>query len=149
MKPPASANDVFKHAVQLLAARDYTTDQLRKKLALRFGEVPDSVIEQLTAKHYLDDHRYAQNLVRRRKARGPVGVQEELAARGIPAEIIANVIQEGDWPSLQEALKARMVVWNLRPPLQRRDAARLFRALARLGYEEDAIREEIDQLHEQ
>jgi len=35
--------------------------------------------------------------------------------------------------------------WKLRAPLQSRDAARLYRALVRLGYDEDAIREEIEQ----
>jgi len=36
----------------------------------------------------------------------------------------------------------------LRPPLQPRDAGRLFRALLRLGYDEDAIREELEQLEQ-
>ena len=48
--------------------------------------------------------------------------------------------------SLQEALEARMMDWGLRTPIQLRDAARLFRALARLGYDGDAIGEEIERL---
>ena len=43
-----------------------------------------------------------------------------------------------------------MEVWHLRVPPQPDDGARLFRAPARLGYKEDATREEIEQLtHEQ
>ena len=52
------------------------------------------------------------------------------------------------WPSLREALAAKMKGWKLRAPLQLRDAARLFRALQRLGYEEDAIREEIENIND-
>ena len=76
-------------------------------------------------------------------------VRQELIARGIPGELIDEVLSQADWPSLREALAAKMNNWKLHPPLQSRDAARLFRALLRLGYEEDAIREEIERIHEQ
>jgi hypothetical protein len=45
-------------------------------------------------------------------------------------------------------LADKMNGWKLGAPLQSRDATRLFRALLRLGYDEDAIREEIEQLRE-
>ena len=55
-----------------------------------------------------------------------------------------------NWPSLRDVLKAKIAGWRLHAPLQRRDAARLFRALSRLGYSEEEIREELEQqLHEQ
>ena len=76
-------------------------------------------------------------------------VRQELIARGIPAAVAGEILSATDWPSLREALTAKMKDWNLRAPLQSRDAARLFRALLRLGYDESAIREEIEQLHEQ
>jgi hypothetical protein len=38
---------------------------------------------------------------------------------------------------------------RLRAPLEKREAARLFRLLSRMGYPEDDIREELEQLHEQ
>jgi SOS response regulatory protein OraA/RecX len=148
-KVTESANEIFIHAVKLLAGRDYSIAGLREKLAARYEDVPDMVIEQLIAKRFLNDRRYTENYVARRKNRGITQVREELASRGIAPELADEILNSTGWPSLHDALTAKMLDWHLRPPLQTREAARLFRALARLGYEEDAIREELEQLHEQ
>ena len=70
----------------------------------------------------------------------------------VPPELMEQLLQrkfvKPDWPSLKEALAAKMNDWTLRAPLQPRDAGRLFRALLRLGYDEDAIREEIESLEQ-
>jgi hypothetical protein len=63
---------------------------------------------------------------------------------------VDEIIQaESGWPSLHDAMAAKMNEWKLTPPLEPRDAGRLFRTLLRLGFDEDAIREELEQLHEQ
>jgi SOS response regulatory protein OraA/RecX len=140
---------MYVYALKLLGGRDYTVRTIREKLALRFGRVPEEVITQLRTKNFLNDRRFAQNYVARRKDRGRVSLREELIARGVASDLADEILSETDWPSLREAAAAKMKDLKLRTPLQLRDAARLFRALARLGYDEDAIREEIDQLHEQ
>jgi regulatory protein len=137
--------EAYARALKLLRRRDYTVSELREKL----GDAPEEVIQLLLQKNYLNDRRYAENYVARRKTKGAVVLRQELETRGVPAQLIEETLLQNEWPSLQAALKATMSDWNLRPPLQRRDASRLFRALLRLGYEEDAIREEIEQLHEQ
>ena len=144
-----AGGDPFLYAMKLLARRDYSITDLRKKLATRFGNVPESVIETLIAKKFLNDRRFAENYVARRANRGKSRLREELEGRGIEANLIDESLSAVEWPSLRAALNVKMVDWNLRAPLQSRDAARLFRALARLGYKEDAIREEIENLHEQ
>ena len=142
-------NDIYSHALKLLSGRDYTIESLRRKLEARFGTVPDDVIDLLVQKGYLNDRRYAEIYVARRKRYGPARLREELRNRGVPEEITHDVISQLDLPSLKDALKATMTDWKLRPPLSSRDAARLFRALSRLEYDEDAIREEIKQFHDQ
>ena len=72
-------------------------------------------------------------------------LREDLIARGVAVEIIDETLSQVDSPSLREAMVAKMKDWKLRTPLQPRDAARLFRALLRLGYDEDAIREVIEE----
>jgi regulatory protein len=140
---------MLTYAMKLLSKRDYSTAELRRKLLTQYGEAPEAVIQHLTQKRFLDDRRFAEAYVSSRKKRGMLRLRGELEARGVPPDVVDETLSAGQWPSLREALTARMVGWKLRVPLHRRDAARLFRALARLGYEEDAIREEIDQLHEQ
>jgi len=143
------ANEIHLYALQLLAKRDYSAFDLQRKIEGKFGEVPDEVIQDLIRKNFLNDRRFAENHVARRKEKGPGVLREELIARGVPAEIIDETLSRAEWPSLRDAVTAKMVDWKLRAPLQSRDAARLFRALLRLGYEEDAIHEELEQLQQQ
>lgn len=142
-------NEVHAYALKLLRVRDYSVSELRKKLSAKFGDVPEALVDQLIHKKFLNDRRFAENYVARRKERGVAAIRQELLDRGVAPDLAEEILSQTDWPSLQSAVKARMIDWNLRAPLQSRDAARLFRALLRLGYDEDAIREEIEQLHEQ
>jgi SOS response regulatory protein OraA/RecX len=139
---------MYNYALKLLSARDYSTFQLRAKLSARFGNVSEEVIQTLLQQKFLNDRRYAENYVMRRKNRGRRQLREELAARGVADSLIEEILAEMPGPSLQDALNAKMKLWKLRPPLHPRDAARLFRALNRLGYDEDEIREAIKPLHE-
>jgi len=141
-----NVDEIYTYALKLLKGRDYSVATLREKLEKKFGSAPESVMDQLAKKNFLNDRRFAENYVARRKNRGAAFVREELLARGISAELTDAAISRAEWPSLRSALNARMEDWKLRAPLQPRDAARLFRALQRLGHDEDAIREEIETL---
>ena len=142
-------NEIYNHAIKLLSARDYTVAKLREKLASRFGDVPQEIIDRLVRQKFLNDRRFAENYAGNRSHRGRVLLREELLVRGIPTALADEILSKMAWPSLREALTAKMNDCNLHSPLQLRDATRLFRALQRLGYDEDAIREEIEKLHEQ
>ena len=139
-------NELYVHALKLLRRRDYTIAELRAVLSGKFGADPETVLEQLRQKNFLNDRRFAENYVAKRKAKGRMTLRAEMMARGVPVELTDEVVEQADWPSLHEAMAAKMKNWKLRAPLQSRDAARLFRALLRLGYDEDAIREEIETL---
>ena len=141
-----AVDEIYAHALKLLKSRDYTIAALREKLEAKFGEAPREVLDLLTQKKFLNDRRYAENYVERRKNRGASLLRQELIGKGVAAELADEILRRTDFPSLKQALTAKMNGWKLRAPLQSRDAARLFRALLRLGYDEDAIREEIDQI---
>ena len=141
--------EIYHHALKLLRQRDYTTRQLLDKLKTRFGNVPEEVPAKLLAKRFLDDRRYAENFAAKHADSHPGWIRVALEEAGVDAPTAEIVIAGRTWPSLRGVLKAKMQHWRLRPPLQRRDVARLFRLLSRLGYPEEDIREELEQLHEQ
>ena len=147
-RPRLHMNEIYFHALKLLKARDYTVAGLSEKLEAKFGETPAEVIQQLLQKKFLNDRRFAENYVAARKDRGAPQLREELLARGVSEELAGEILSRTEWPSLHDALTAKMNDWHLRSPLQSRDAARLFRALFRIGYDEDAIREEIEQIND-
>jgi SOS response regulatory protein OraA/RecX len=142
-------NEIYIYALRLLKKRDYTVSELSKKLEGNFHTIPAGLIDQLTDKDFLSDRRFAENYVRKRIDRGPRALRDELLARGVAEDLVNEILGRAEWPSLREVLTAKMNNWKLRAPLQSRDAARLFRVLVRLGYDEDAIREEIEQKNEQ
>ena len=142
-------NEIYHHALKLLRRKDYTKRQLLERLEAKYGEVPESLAQQLLAKRYLDDRRYADNFVARHPDFYPDWVRQALEDAGVDTPTVNLAVSNFHWPSLREVLKAKMIAWRLRPPLERRDMARLFRFLSRLGYPEEDIREELEQLHEQ
>ena len=142
-------NEIYHHALKLLRRRDYTERQLLEKLEAKFQKVPEEVVLLLRTKRFIDDRRYAGNFVAKHSDSHPAWVREALEEAGVDSETIDFAIVGCDWPSLREVLEARMIVLRLCPPLERRDAARLFRLLRRMGYPEDDIREELEQIHEQ
>ena len=142
-------NEIHHYALKLLQRRDYTEKQLREKLETKFGDVPEEVFSLLLTRRFLDDRRYAENFITKHADSHPEHVRHLLEEAGIRRETIDSVVSTANWPSLRDVLKAKMVSWRLHAPLQKRDAARLFRTLSRLGYSEDEIREELEPLHEQ
>ena len=142
-------NEIYHYALKALQRRDYTEKQLREKLEGKFGEVPTEVVSLLLTKHFLDDRRFAENFVAKHADSHPEHVRSLLGDAGVRRETIDAAVSAINWPSLRDVLKAKMSVRRLRPPLERRDVARLFRLLSRLGHPEDDIREELEQLHEQ
>lgn len=141
-------DEVYTYALKLLARRDLTVAALGEKILARFGDIPTELIDELIKKRYLDDRRFTENYVSKRKNRGVAQLREELHERGVASNIVEEVITSAHWPSLQEALTAKMADWNLRAPFQPRDAARLFRQLLRLGYSEDEIEEALTRLND-
>jgi SOS response regulatory protein OraA/RecX len=142
-------DEIFQHAVKLLRRRDYTVEQMRQKLRDKFEIDPETVIQWLLQKKFLDDRRVAENIVNKSKHAHPKRVLQELLNAGIAPEIADAAVQVRPSPSLRDVVKDKIKALRLCPPLERREAARLFRTLNRLGYEEEEIREELEQLHEQ
>jgi len=143
-----TVDEIYAHALKLLRMRDYTIAGLQKKLQSKYGVVPEAVLDLLIQKKFLNDRRFTENYVSRRKDRGVSLLRQELINKGVDTDIVDEILSNAEFPSLKEAVAAKMNDWKLRVPLQSRDAARLFRALVRLGYDEDAIREEIDQIND-
>src|SRR5215831_13514826 len=112
-----NVDEIYGYALKLLRNRDYSIASLREKLEARFGEAPQTVLDQLLHKNFLNDRRFAENYVSRRKHRGPAVVREELLARGITAELVDEMVSGAEWPSLHEALNAKMNDWKLSAPL--------------------------------
>ncbi|HEX4998930.1 MAG TPA: regulatory protein RecX [Terriglobia bacterium] len=144
-------DEIYLKALKLLAARDHTAAELAAKLRARFHADPASAIDALKRQGAINDRRFAENFIARRTTMSAARLREELTRRGVDVEIVEAAIGQTaeNRPSLKDVLTATMMDRNIQAPFSSRDAARLARALARLGYPEDEIREELERFHEQ
>jgi regulatory protein len=146
----------YNYALNLLAARPYSTQTLRRKLIQK--EYPaadaDDAIRRLVDNGLLNDAKYAEQYARSKilmTGASKRRLQQELYRKGIKGELattaIANVIEqeEIDPAALIErvAKKKLASMGDLDPMILRR---RLFAFLARRGYDIDEIKAVVGRL---
>lgn len=155
LKAPA----LYEWALGALARRSHTLAEMDAKIRQRCadeGDV-DVVIGRLRAHGYLDDARVAESHAAIRRDQGSLGprrVLRELKRRGIEESIAENAISHA-YRDCDESAMAREFLrrkMRARPGRARirepRHLARLFRALARAGFESDAIADALREVAE-
>jgi regulatory protein len=146
----STEQQLYLSAQRALMRRAHTIHEMRAYLARRAEDeslIP-RVIARLRELRYLDDARYALNYAQSRvhSRHGRFRIARELRTRGVPTEHIdaalTAVFAETDEASLVRVrLKRRLA--HLRPPLDRRKLASLYRSLLAAGFSADIIRAEL------
>lgn len=131
-------------AVRLLASREHSRAELRRKLAARGGEaaVVEAVLDGLAQRRLQSDARYAEQYVAQRASRGygPARIRAELRERGIEDAVIADWLDERD-PVWQERLaEVARKRFGAAGPADFRDRARRARFLEYRGFPPELIR---------
>jgi len=93
----SSPEQAFQRALALLAARDYSSAALQRKLAGRGLDEADvqAAIERLVAEGWLNDRRYAEHFVESAMASGRFfgpRLRLEMRRRGISPELVGDVL---------------------------------------------------------
>ncbi|SMC21747.1 regulatory protein [Andreprevotia lacus DSM 23236] len=131
-------------ALQLLAKREYSRSELRRKLAARLDEdTPPETLDQLlddfATRGWLSDSRFAEQWVRTRAARyGGNRLRAELRQRGVADTDISDALGEVE----QDEFSRAQHVWQRKfasPPQDAAERARQLRFLAARGFSLDVI----------
>ncbi|MET0000068.1 MAG: regulatory protein RecX [Candidatus Thiodiazotropha lotti] len=99
-------SEIEAAAVRLLAAREHSQQELRRKLLSRHYDeaLIEQVLDDLTSASLLSDGRFAESFVesRVRKGQGPLRIALELRERGISQFMIDEVLvpYEDQWQQL-------------------------------------------------
>ena len=143
---------LYDYAIQALAKRSLTVDELRRRLARRAArpEATESVLARLTKAGYLDDKRLADSYAFFRKEYEGLGrrrVLTDLRRRGVDKDLAQDAVEE----SYQDADEDEMIAHQLRRKLGENYADRpiddpkkllkLYRSLVRAGFSSDKIGE--------
>jgi regulatory protein len=131
-------------AVRLLARREHSTGELRRKLLSRghAAAAVDPIIEKLSGKRLVSDDRYVASFVHHhaRRGQGPIRIRAELRQQGIADDRIDQELQTcgTDWPRLAAEIRHRKFGAALpRTPTERAKQARF---LQYRGFDADQIR---------
>ena len=129
-------------ALRLLAGREHSRAELEKKLAVH-EEAPGELqcaLDELQAKGFINDQRVVESVIHRRATRLGAGrVKQELQAKGISAEAVAEAV---DRLRGSETERAREV-WRKKfgePAADAAGRAKQMRFLAARGFGAEAIR---------
>ncbi|MDQ7990235.1 MAG: recombination regulator RecX [Candidatus Dactylopiibacterium sp.] len=144
MKPRAPAS-LSATALRLLATREHSQLELRRKLRAREGadDEVEAVLERMRETGLQSDARFAESFVRSRGARfGQARIRRELDERGVDADTAATAVAEVLAGAGDELARAR-AVWARRfgaPAQDRKEWARQARFLQARGFTSEVIR---------
>lgn len=129
-------------ALKLLAAREHSRPELERKLAPHEqapGELAQA-LDELQAKGFISEQRVVESVLHRRASRlGASRVKQELQAKGVGAEAVAEAV---DQLRATEVERAR-AVWRKKfgePATDAAGRAKQMRFLASRGFGAEAIR---------
>ena len=129
-------------ALKLLAMRDYSRQELERKLA-GHEEEPGQLqkaLDELQAKGFLDEQRVVDSVLHRRAPRlGAARIRQELQAKGVDAEHVAEVVAG---LKASEAERAREV-WRRKfgvTPADAQERAKQARFLLARGFSAATVR---------
>ena len=143
-----SDKTAYAAAIKLLALREHSTQQIRRKLEQRgYPAIEiDDAIAQLLKDNYLSDTRFAESYLRSRKLKGygPVRIRLELQERGVGSTIIDEVLEadEGGWFELMRSAYERK--YGDEPPQDYNDKAKRCRYLQNRGFAASQITKLVD-----
>ena len=129
-------------ALRLLAAREYSRQELERKLAAKEpdpGEIKQA-LDELQARGFLDEQRVVDSILHRRAGRIGAGrIRQELQAKGIDAERVAVAVASLNASEFERARE----VWRKKFGVLPEDAAqraKQARFLAARGFGGEVVR---------
>jgi len=129
-------------ALRLLSQREHSRHELERKLKA-FEETPGELaqaLDFLESKGFINEQRVVESVVNRRSTKlGASRVRQELQAKGLPAEAIAEAVQDLRSTELERARE----VWRKKfgaPPLDAAERAKQIRFLVSRGFAPEAVR---------
>jgi regulatory protein len=132
------ASDIRRVAMDLLARREHSRQELADKLALRFADRPliQQALDRLQQERLQSDQRFAEVFLHSRAQRlyGPLRIRAELRQRGVAEENIEAAFGQAaiEWQHNLQTLAATK--FGRRPPADAKEKAKRLRFLQYRGF---------------
>jgi len=140
---------IWNTALNIIARREHSSNELRKKLIQRFpeddAEISD-VLQRLVDSNLQSDHRFTEMWLRYQisKNRGPIRIRAEARQKGVEEFIEQALLDiEVDWFDMALDCATR----KYQALTDYKEKGKAYRFLAYRGFENDSISFAIDQLY--
>lgn len=149
LKSRINSRCAFNKAIDLISRREHSRKELITKLKQRdYGDVAESVADELERLGYLNDERFARmytNELKERKKYGKRRIVQELYMKGIDRDIIDAVTEETE--EVPEVAIAELINKKYRNCLEdQKGRNRVINGLIRLGYNFSDIKKVISEI---
>jgi regulatory protein len=142
MNKPGFQPSLKGRALRLLSQREHSRTELERKLT-QHEEVPGELakaLDELQARDFINDGRAVDSVVNRRSGKlGSARIKQELAAKGLSGEAVAQAME-----SLKDTeLSRAQEVWRKKfgsPPQDPQEKARQLRFLITRGFNAEVVR---------
>lgn len=138
-----NTQELYDHAVSLLAKRDYASGELTRTLVkmTENSECVDKALQRLIESGYLDDARLITHLIDKhvRKKHGPTRIKQEVRQKGFSQELVEQALEkvEVDWYAMARELKVSK--FGEEPASDAKEKNKQVRYLQYKGYSMDMI----------
>ncbi|MFL6547054.1 MAG: regulatory protein RecX [Povalibacter sp.] len=131
-------------AVRLLARREHSVEELRRKLSARGYSEPaiETVLAKLEAKRLVSDERFITSFIHHhaQRGQGPIRIRAELRQQGIAADSVDVALDEAEIDWLAQAQLVYRRKFGSSPPRGLSGRAKQARFLQYRGFSSDQIR---------
>ena len=140
----ADAKTVEAAAVRLLARREHSIEELRRKL-LSKGYPPDTiepVVQKLAGKRLVSDERFTSSFVHHhaKRGQGPLRIRAALRQQGIADSQVDEALQSADVDWVQLAREVRRRKFGAVSPRSLGERAKQARFLQYRGFDAEQLR---------
>ena len=140
----ADAKTVEAAAVRLLAGREHSTEELRRKLTHK-GYPPETiepVIQKLAGKRLVSDERFTANFIHHhaKRGQGPVRIRAALRQQGVDEAQVEEALSRADIDWVQRAQEVRRRKFGAGAPRSLGERAKQARFLQYRGFDAEQLR---------
>jgi Uncharacterized protein conserved in bacteria len=140
----SDAKGVEAAAVRLLARREHSVEELRRKLVTKGypAETIEPVIQKLTGKRLVSDERFTSSFVHHhaKRGQGPVRIRAELRQQGIADSQAEEALRSAEVDWVQLAREVRRRKFGTSPPRSPGERAKQARFLQYRGFDAEQLR---------
>jgi regulatory protein len=142
LNKPAFQPSLKGRALRLLSQREHSRTELARKLA-QHEEVPGELakaLDELQARDFINDGRAVDSVVNRRSGKlGSARIKQELAAKGLSGEAVAEALEnlkDTEFSRAQEVWRKKFGT----PPQDPHERAKHMRFLITRGFNAEVVR---------